>query len=221
MTQTEARNNEKATIESVTARLRSFESEHRQLGLEMLQADNHAIYPLDLLAAAVLKRSMCLLDAYCDLIDKRNFVAAAPLLRLQLDSALRLHGAWLVKDPHKFATEMLAGKHVRNMRDRNNERMTDQYLLNSLSRQYPNLKQIYEHVSGYIHLSNKHIFNVLKLENDADRRFAMSISPTDTYVSEETYLEALLVFHAVTKVLFRYLQGWVHTKATKGAKQVG
>lgn len=47
-------------------------------------------YMTDLLAVAALNRAMCLLRAFCDLTEKENSVAAAPLARLQLDTSLRL-----------------------------------------------------------------------------------------------------------------------------------
>jgi hypothetical protein len=205
------------TIDAAIAKLRSFESEHTQVGLEFLQADNNAIYPLDILMAAALKRSMCLLDAFCDLIEKRNFVAAAPLIRLQLDSVLRLHAASSVPDPHQFSTDVLAGKHIRNMKDRHGKRMTDQYLLDRISHKHPRIAKAYSHLSGYIHLSDKHIFNVLKLEG-GDGKFSMHIGPTDTYISDDIYLEAIIAFHGITQILFGYFRGWAVTKAAKARK---
>lgn len=205
------------TTEAAIAKLRQIEPTHIKFASEMIRAADGALYPMDLLAAAVLKRSVCLLVAFCDLIEKRNFVAGAPLLRLQLDNVLRFQGAWLVSKPHDFAIDVLKGKHIRNMRDRHGQKMTDKYLLSKIADQYPMLESVYEHLSGYIHLSEKHIFNTLKAEGD-DGRFGIVIGPTDNYISEQTYLEALVGFYKVTEILFRYLQGWLDAKSGKAPK---
>jgi hypothetical protein len=199
------------TVEERTKQLRSIESEHTKLAEKMLMAAEGSVYPMDILTAAVLKRSVSLLVGFCDLIEKRNFVAAAPLLRLQLDNVLRFQGAWLVRDPHQFAQDILAGKRVRDLRDRDGQKMTDAYLLQNVSKEYPDFNEAYDHLSGYVHLSDKHIFNVMKLDND--RQFNMTIGPTDSYIEDETYLEALFGFFKVTGVLFRYVQGWIDAKA--------
>lgn len=195
-------------IDAALKNLRFLQEEHSKLALETLQAEGGALYPMDLLVAAVLNRSVCLLDGFCGLIEKRNFVAAAPLLRMQLDNPLRLQAAWLVDKPHELATEVLAGTAIRIMRDRRGKKMTDQYLLSRIASEYPHLERVYEHLSGYVHLSYKHFFNMMKLEKGHERKFQLKISAVDSHVQEETYLEALHGFAEITGILFRYVEGW-------------
>jgi hypothetical protein len=200
-----------SNIDASVKNLRKIIEEHQKMGAEIMRAASGQMYTLDILAIAVLNRSACLLTGFCDLIDHRNFVAAAPLLRLQLDNLLRFHGAWLVEDPHKFSQEVLKGTHIRNLRDRDGSLMTDCHLVNKLSEQYPVMKSVYEHTSGYIHLSDKHIFNSLgKLKEDGT--FHMKVSTSDDFIKERDYLEALRAFFEITGVLFSYMKGWALTK---------
>jgi hypothetical protein len=68
------------------------------MGELVLSAHRGDLYGFDLLAVATLNPSMCLLRGFCDLIASENFIAAAPLLRMQLDNCLRFYAGWLVSE---------------------------------------------------------------------------------------------------------------------------
>jgi hypothetical protein len=51
----------------------------------------------DMYIIAAMKRSLCLLRGFADLVESRNYVAAAPLVRLQMDNALRVAALARVK----------------------------------------------------------------------------------------------------------------------------
>jgi hypothetical protein len=59
---------------------------HLSLLMKMLRADGGKMFTLDMLAAAAVKRSMALCSAFALLVRAQNYVCAASLLRLQLDS---------------------------------------------------------------------------------------------------------------------------------------
>lgn len=191
--------------------LRALVNEHNEMGMRIMKAAGGKVYPVDLVAVAVLNRSAGLLVGFCDLLEKHNFVAAAPLLRLQLDNLLRFHAIWLVDKPHDLASAVVAGKPIGKMKDRDGEKMTDGYLVKKISKEYPALSNVYKHTSGYIHLSDKHIFNSMTAGKTVDG-FNMKVSAVDGFISEDTYIEALQAFAEITMILFRYLQGWAVTK---------
>src|SRR5215208_2590243 len=95
--------------------LRAYRDRHVELG--KLMYESGPLFPLDLLATAAMNRSLNLTMAFCTLIEARNFLTAAPLIRLQLDSCPRLSAAWLVDDPHAFADKVLYGERVDKMKD--------------------------------------------------------------------------------------------------------
>src|SRR6516162_1393286 len=97
----------KTRLEDLVNCLRESEGMHHGVWMRMTGADNGAVYPVDLLANAVINRSINLLRGYCDLVEKRNFICAAALLRLQLDNCLRFSAVFLVSSCHDFATEVL------------------------------------------------------------------------------------------------------------------
>ncbi len=192
-------------------KLRGYKERHIELGKYMLSPEEApGIFNLDLLASAVMNRSLNLLLGFCSLIEGRNFLAAAPLLRLQLDNALRFSAAWLVDDPHEFAWRVIQGTHVRNMLDRDGQKMHDGYLVGKLAEENPWVPEVYKQTSGYVHLSEKHVFNAVRPEEDL--RFLTKIAEGDEFLPDEIYKEAIFAFKAITDLLFQYVYGWGHTK---------
>lgn len=191
--------------------LRGAKSEHIEIGKLLVSAHGGDLYGFDFLAVAALNRSMCLLRGFCDLIMSENFVAAAPLVRLQLDNCLRFYAGWLVSEPHDFAMQILDGKHVRNLLDGQGNKMTDRYLVEKFAeKEDARLVTLYNQTSGYIHLSNKHMYNAIVPEDEEGLR--MKITDKDEFVPDDLYLEAVNAFAAVTKVLLKYVYGWAYTK---------
>jgi len=105
---------------SIDKKLKHLENS-KDLHLELLkmtiEADNKNLFALDLLAIAVYKRSISLINGFCDSIRNNNFICAAPLIRLQLDNLIRFYASFIVKNPHQFVSDVIEGKHIRNLED--------------------------------------------------------------------------------------------------------
>ncbi len=108
---------------------------------QMLSAD---LFSLDLLAVAALDRSLHLIFGFTNLIRAENFIAAAHLVRCHLDNLLRLSAAWLVDDPHDFASKILDGIRVDELVDQKGHRLKDWYLRDKLNEEYPWVKNVYK-----------------------------------------------------------------------------
>jgi len=198
-------------IDRALEQLKPYREKHLELGKTVIQADGGALYPLDLLVIATLNRSICLLKGFISLLEDKNFIAAAPLIRLQLDNCLRLLAGTLVNDPHQFAMKILEGIPVRKQRDRSNKLMTDRYLVEKLSQQFPWVEKVYEATSGYVHLSEKHMFNAMQASGE-DYKLTLKITDRDAFVPDTLYIEAIGAFKAITDILFEYVYGWAYTK---------
>jgi hypothetical protein len=161
------------------------------------------------------------MTGFVELIESRNFIAAAPLIRLQLDNCLRLSAGTLVKDPHKFAMNVLEGVPIKKQKDMSNEKMTDAYLVKMLSKRYSWIDEVYKNTSGYVHLSEKHIFNAMRAGNK-DASFELKITDKDVFVTEDVYLGAIFDFQRSSDVLFDYVYAWAYTKEypEKAAEQI-
>jgi hypothetical protein len=198
-------------LESKLKEFDTIEGALLEAAMNLMRAYGGAVYPLDLLANAAIKRAMALNSAFSMLLRADNFLAAAHIVRLQLDSALRLSAAWIVDDCHKFAGEVLKGISIRDQKDRTGKRMTDRYLVSVLAKEEPWISKVYDATSGYIHLSEKHIFNTLSPSDKPDT-VTIEISAKSGPVPDESKLEAVLAMMAINRVLLRYLAGWHRTK---------
>jgi hypothetical protein len=199
------------TISEHVKRLRVYHEVHIQLGKAMAEAHGGTFYYLDILATAVINRSLALISGFCLLVEAQNFICAAPLVRLQVDNCLRFSAADLVKNPHSFARQVLEGVPVRKLRDRNNKLMNDRYLAERLNEKYPWVLKLYEEASGYIHLSDKHIFHTVREAKDG-RAVSFRVGAADADLPDETYIEAIMAFTAATDVLVEYIRGWIYVK---------
>ena len=204
-------------LENALKEFDAIEDALLEAAMSLMNAHGGAVYPLDLLANAAIKRAMSLNSAFSMLLRADNFLAAAHLVRLQLDSALRLSAAWIVDDCHLFAGQVLKGVSIRDQKDRTGKKMTDAYLVSVLSKEEPWIEKVYEATSGYIHLSEKHIFNTLS-PSDKPSTVTIEISSKSGPVPDESKLEAVMAMMAINRVLLRYLAGWHRTKESPPKK---
>ena len=203
------------TLEQRVAQIEGLAKHHLSLLARMLKADGGKMFTVDMLASAAVKRSMSLCAGFASLTRQQNYQCAASLVRLQLDSCLRFSAAFIVKDPHVFAQAVLNGEAVRKMKDRDGVLMTDKHLVETLGKQHSWIPRVYEATSGFIHLSDRHIFTVLR-PTSKERSISLSVSPTDEDIPVELWVEVADGFLAATDVLFEYLTGWTITKEDPG-----
>jgi len=201
-------------------KLEGLEKEFLNKFCEMLDADNSNMYPMDLLAVCVFKRSVSIIHGFTLLIRERNFICAAPLLRLQIDSALRFFAPALVNNPHELANNCLKGIHINKFKDENTgKRLTDSYLVEILDNQFPWLKRVYENTSGYIHLSEKHYFNATGNLDEKNRTVTHFISSKDEVVTIEGRNEAVEAMIEISNMVLWILDSWIFNKQNPGIKQ--
>lgn len=198
-------------LEDLLRKIEKGRDWHLKLSKAMLEADGRKIFPLDFLAAAVINRSLSNCEAFTQLVRAQNYLAAASPVRLQLDSFMRFYASFLVEDPHQFATSVLGGTEVRKMKDRSGAFMTDRHLVESAAAEYSWAPSVYKSTSGFIHLSNKHIFSAIQAVQD-DGSFSMHIGSDPSRFPNTLWVEMAEGFIAATEALFRYLEGWVFTK---------
>jgi hypothetical protein len=192
--------------------LRESRDLHHEVAEYASGLESGAHYTMDFLVVAVLNRSMALTRGFCDLIESRNFLAAAPLVRLQLDSCLRFMAAMSASNPNEVADKVLAGTPISNLKDRAGNRMHDRYLKEKLAEKYPWVLDVYKHTSGFVHLSEKHIFNALHITDRKERTVLLKVGEEDAFVPQWAYLQAIRTFKEITEILLGLVMAWGHIK---------
>ena len=198
------------TLDEKIKHIESLQNLHLKHIMEMLKADGGSIFGLDLLALAAFKRSMSLCAGFACLVRGTNYLSAAALVRLQLDTCLRFFAAFIVDRPHEFSQSILDGVPVRKLKDRSGNLMTDRYLVDTLGKKYEWMPRVYEATSGFIHLSERHMFSVWN--PDAAGKFQTMVRATDDHLENALWVELADGFLACTDALFEYLKGWTFTK---------
>ena len=128
---------------------------------------------------------------------------------------MRFYAVFIVEKPHDFALQVLNGVKIGKMKDKTGKLMRDAYLVEQLSRKYPWIRQVYERTSGYVHLSDTHIFNTFaptRPEDRKERKQNLTIGPGDCFETDAFYEEANEAFVEATRVLLNYVVGWTKTK---------
>lgn len=200
------------SLRNALEKLKSYEEVHLEKGKKLSEAYGGTSYPLDMCAVAVLNRSLNLFRGFYIMVEARNLICAASLLRIQLDNLLRFYASFIVSDPHEFALEVSKGKRISKMIDQNGNQMTDYYLRSKLSEEFSWVSSLYEKTSGYIHFSDEHIKNAVRKVSGEDSGLEFSIALGDKHIPDDLYIELIEAFLATTDALFEYVDGWIYTK---------
>jgi hypothetical protein len=151
----------------------------------------------------------------CYLILQENYLAGAPFIRMQLDSVLRLYALRLVDQPNSLAHEILKCEPLNKKKARTGEKMTDAYLCTALAQHEPWIKNVYKSGSGFVHLSEKHIFSLFT-DTQQERTFEMAIGAMQSHIPNELRVEAFAAMAHITELLIGLCKKWALEKNGQG-----
>jgi hypothetical protein len=163
----------------------------------------------DFLLIAALNRTVNISKAYTTLIRDNNFIAAAPLVRINIDTLLRLYASIISEyDRNTFASKVMSGEHIKRMKLRGtNTKLDDRTLYLELSKieDMEWVTNIYNAGSSFVHLEKSHIFSSLKIANEKERSINMSIGFHDAFIPESEKFDSII----------QQAQIWMYEKAQK------
>ncbi len=171
-------------------RLQTYKSQLINAGKKILETldlpQREQYYTFDLYCLSILNRTLNINRGFISQVNDNNFIAAAPLVRVNLDTLLRLFAAFQTDDIDKFAMKVFNGERIDKIKDRNNRLMNDGYLVNQLINLIPKYawaKKIYKAGNAFIHLSSSHVFASIKSEK-SDNPFLIQggIREDDEYI---------------------------------------
>lgn len=200
-------------LQTKIANLQELESRVLDLGVRMLKAYGGAHYPFDEFALGAIKRTLSQLSAFRTLIESGNLMCSRAILRMQLDTAMRFAAAHLAHDPHDFAIQVMRGKRINKMKSASGHEMRDAYLARELTKKHGWFKRVYETTSGYVHLSEMHVFGTITKIEEQAKEVEWALTANDCHMPEESFIEAVDCFSAATDIFLEYLEGWVFTKS--------
>ncbi|KAA1424999.1 hypothetical protein FE697_003645 [Mumia zhuanghuii] len=181
------------------------------LATRVLEVDNGNLYATDFLVITMIQRTFGVIDALIDAVDTFNLHAAAPLLRLQLDTLFRAHYLATCGDSDELSMKVLAGTQFRHIKDSENKSLTDARLKDLAAATHPWAGTVYDKTSGWVHLSVNHMMTTIRAGEEGSVHIRVPL-PRDL-VPERLWLEILEAAIQATEEFFAWVEIW---EANKG-----
>lgn len=140
-------------------------------------------------------------------LDKNGLVALA-ILRLQLDTVLRLYALHWVSDPQAFAKEVFEGKQIDRIKAADGQLMKDKYLIEKLAPKNPWILDVYRNTSGLIHFSDRHIRASIRAKHDTGHNYEIFIGPTNPLHEYKDFDELIAAFFHATAMIQVAIEYW-------------
>lgn len=125
-------------------RLEEVRKELPLLGNKIINSTGGAMHPMDFVVVGIVKRCLSTSSALDMLVKEWNMTCARAVLRMQLDTVLRLSAFWLSDDPQSMAREVIDGKPINKMKDEDGQRFSDWYLIKKLGEKYDWMPDVYK-----------------------------------------------------------------------------
>ncbi|MBO9126926.1 MULTISPECIES: hypothetical protein [unclassified Rhizobium] len=186
-------------LEKRLSRIECVARELSQMPKDFLGPVGATIADVEWYALGAIKKTASLSHAFCTLVRAKNTLAAAALVRLQLDTAMRIFGLTLVDDVEAAGTWLMTDQSYRKLRSRENEPLTDAFLHRKLNERYPGLTEAYEDGSAFVHLSGLHIKTSLWSRPDTPTLF-FDLLGTDDSRPDEWFFELIDSFDQATNL---------------------
>jgi len=199
-------------IQDLIDSLSKLENEFLLSSQRILNAGNRKLYTIDLLANAVNNRAIQLMKGFTLLIKDDNFISAVPLIRLQLDNGMRFFATTLVSDYNDLFMHFLDGKPLKNFKDAKGRSLTDIYLATKLNDYFPGTLELYKSSSGYIHLSERHLFATIVSTNKSEMSISQVVGgrpDTFTLMDKTNFVYTM---YQISQLVLVVVEQWKHQK---------
>jgi hypothetical protein len=203
------------TLEDKLTILANYNEVLIRYGVELLKT--HGIFPFDHYCGAILNRTLNLNKGFINQLKDHNFIAAAPLVRLNLDSLLRLFAAFQVDySIDEFASKIIRGEAFSILEDKNGKLMKDHYLVKQLSAEkgYDWVKTIYKAGNEYVHFTSQHISASIKVDKSTNpHKIKGIIQLGDSFIEMKEKVWATLAMVKINEGILKHLDKWIKYKS--------
>lgn len=207
----------------------SFDIEHHLRDIEKVVAtlsrlpyahlgpQGTAIPDIDWYALAAIKKTASISHAFCTLVRAKNTLSAAALVRLQLDTAMRIFGLSLVDDMEAVGTLLMTDTSYRKLKARTGEPLSDAFLHRKLNEKFPGLSEAYQAASAYVHLSGRHIKTGLWSREGSPTLF-FHLNGTDDARPNEWFADIIDSFDQATRLTTDLIDEFFTTRSSERKK---
>lgn len=197
-------------MEEKLTTLEEISKEFETIGRELFEACKGQLFPADAIFLASCNRALQVLHGFTLIINNGGYSCGVALLRLQLDSVLRLYGITITKDPHETANKIISGEKLSKIKDNSGKQLSDGHLVSLLTKQNSWLKHVYSLCSGYIHLSDTSFHHLLKKSEpvpESNER-GIYIGSNESEIEIELKIELIHAFIVATQAIQEIMTQW-------------
>lgn len=188
------------TLEERLAKIDKLGEEFTHKLPSLVGSDSEISY-CDFFVFGAIRRMLAQIAGFCQLIEAKNFPCAASILRMQIDTAMRINALTIVEDRESMCAAILKGEHLNTLRALDGKKLSDAYLCAKLTEKHSWVARVYEQTSDFIHLSGRHLYSSIESMDDDTRTVNFSISGVDPPRPESDYFEIVSTFFEATKLI--------------------
>lgn len=192
-----------ATYETVVAAIKDSEKAITEI---FALPNNTSLTYANLLGMGVGRRALALSSGFRTMVEQCNSLCAMPIVRMQLDTAIRFYAGFFVEDHQQFCRDVLEGNQINKMKSDENKLMQDKYLVERVAKINPWMINVYETTSGYIHFSRHHILEAVRINETGHGK--MVIVPNDFDRELKHFLEPMQCMLHLNEIINFALQDW-------------
>jgi len=169
---------------------------------------------IDFFIIGVVKRSLDLVDGFILTTSNWNLICAAPIIRMHLDTLLRLNYISKVppKEADKLILHIMNGEPLNKFKDSEGKGLNDTRLRKYLKDVFPWIDNVYKQTSKFIHFSERHMFVPVYSTNNEKRIVNFVIHKGSHNVKEEQITEYYNVFIIITDSIIKFINSWGEQK---------
>lgn len=153
---------------------------------------------------SIANRAISLNRGFVMLAESNNYQSAISLMRLQIDNCLRLYALSLYSNSGEFYEKVLKGEHIRNLKDRDGNKMTDNYLVTKIDKIFPQFESLYKKLSGHIHFSSEHFYFNNKVGNGTNSISVGNVENLDISKRVDYSFNMFLIGRKLLKIIADY-----------------
>lgn len=208
-------------MEDKLAELEVIHKGFEPIGKELFTACDGKLFPADAFFLASCNRALQVLDSFILLIRTNYYSCSMALLRMQLDTVLRLHGITKTENIHESANKVIQGGKFSNLKDKSDESLRDWYLVELLSKKNPWVRHVYKLCSSYIHLSDssfKHLMMKSEQTSQSSERM-FYIGSDESEIDEAAKIELIQAFRVSTIGIQNLAVEWIEKRHEFGTNE--
>lgn len=133
----------------------------------------------DLYLAVSCEYCMRLIDGMIPMLESRNFVCAAQLLRAQIGACMRTFALFVCDDVNLFLQTFFSNGRIDKLKDRKGKKLTDGRLKSLLCRFDPTIAETYDIASGLTHYSFEVVAAMAVAGDDYEVGFNFGMEPNE------------------------------------------